>query len=68
MKTIVLHVEGMMCAHCEHRIQTALASLDGIKQIKADAAGSQVTCAYDETKITPEAIKETIEDVGYEVK
>lgn len=67
MKTITLKVEGMMCGHCEQRVNNALSQIDGIASVHASAQENQVTCEYDETKVNETNIKETIEDVGYDV-
>lgn len=67
MKTIEINVTGMMCEHCENRVNTAVAQIDGVESVKADAKGNRVTCTFDETKATDKIIKETIEDVGYDV-
>jgi len=67
MKTVTLAVTGMMCAHCENRVNEALSKVAGVAQAKADAKANQVTCEFDETRVNVDTIKETIEDVGYDV-
>lgn len=60
-------VSGMMCAHCEGRVKTALEAIDGI----AEAVPS---CLYDNviikmtSEIPEETIKEAIEKAGYSMK
>ena len=34
--TKILQVEGMMCTHCEARVQKALEALAGVKSARAD--------------------------------
>lgn len=60
-------VSGMMCAHCEQRVTSALAQLDGMKQAQADAKAGTVICEFDESKTTADQICTTIEEVGYDV-
>lgn len=67
MKTVIIQVKGMMCGHCESRVTTALMNVPGISAVQASAKDNQVTCEFDETKITVKQIKDAIEDVGYEV-
>ncbi|WP_079914397.1 copper ion binding protein [Paenibacillus sp. 32352] len=65
MQTITLKVEGMSCNHCVNSIEGAL------KEIGANGSVSlpdkTVTVSYDEKKLNETAIKEAIEDQGYDV-
>jgi copper ion binding protein len=65
MSHTVLKVEGMSCGHCVQSIEQALTQV-GAKG-KVDLAGKKVEVDYDESKLTIEAIKEAIEDQGYDV-
>ena len=67
MDTITLKVEGMMCNGCENRVQNALSSINGVKQVKANHVDGTVTVTL-EKEIDKNTIKEKIEDIGYEVK
>jgi glutamate N-acetyltransferase/amino-acid N-acetyltransferase len=42
MEKIILHVEGMACAHCEIAIQSAVRKLSGIKKVKASRRKKEV--------------------------
>lgn len=66
MKTII-KVNGMMCAGCEKRVNSALNSLEGVVSCHADAAANQVELEFDEQIVALDDVKETIEEVGYEV-
>ena len=68
MKTITITIEGMMCQHCETCVQNAVMALDGVTSCEASAKNNQAVITFDETKVKEENIKETIEEVGYEVK
>ena len=35
-KCRTMHIKGMMCEHCENRVQTVLLSIDGVSSVKAD--------------------------------
>lgn len=67
MKELTVKVEGMMCEHCENRVNQALNGLAGVQSAKADAKGNKVDVTYDESKIDEAAIKTGIEDAGYDV-
>lgn len=65
MKTVLLKVEGMSCGHCVSTIEGTLSKLGATG--KVDLAGKSVAVEYNENKISLEAIKEAIEDQGYDV-
>lgn len=66
MTTITLNVEGMSCGHCVNSVEGAMKELGATG--KVDLAANTVTVTYDESKLTLDAIKEAIDDQGYEVK
>ncbi|MBY0012166.1 copper ion binding protein [Paenibacillus typhae] len=65
MKNETLHVEGMSCGHCVKSVEGA------VKNIGADAKVNlekkTVEVVFDESSVTLEAIKNTIEEQGYDV-
>jgi copper chaperone len=65
MKQVTLRVEGMSCGHCVKAIEGALKELGASG--KVDLAGKTVEVTYDEGKLQLGAIKEAIEDQGYDV-
>ncbi len=68
MKTEILTVEGMSCAHCEHTIKKAVSALDGVKTVNVALSAKKVTIEYDTEKLTLDTIRNVIEDSGYDVK
>ncbi|TCZ77846.1 copper chaperone [Paenibacillus albiflavus] len=65
MATVTLNVEGMSCGHCVNSVEGAMKQLGATGQV--DLANKQVTVTYDESQITLDAVKEAIEDQGYDV-
>lgn len=65
LKTETLTVHGMSCSHCVNAVQSALQEI-GVKA-EVDLAKKTVTVHFDESKVTLEKIKETIDEQGYEV-
>lgn len=65
MTNVTLQVEGMSCQHCVNSIEGALGVL-GAKG-KVNLSTNTVDVSYDESKITIEQVKETIEEQGYDV-
>ena len=67
MKEMKLKIEGMMCTGCENRVQNALKTIDGVEEVKANHQDGTVRVkANDNVELS--AIKEKVEDIGYEVK
>ncbi|MED1795809.1 copper ion binding protein [Brevibacillus nitrificans] len=65
MKKVTLQVEGMSCQHCVISIEGALAEIGAAG--KVDLQSNTVDVTYEEGKITINAVKEAIEEQGYEV-
>ena len=63
----VMHVEGMMCSHCEARVQKALEKLDGVISAKADHVSGNVVVSLS-SDVANEVLKQAVEDQDYEVK
>lgn len=66
MQNVTLKVEGMSCEHCVSSIEKALQQIGASG--KADLKSHSVAVSFDEAKLTLAAIKEAIEDQGYDVK
>lgn len=66
MKEITLKISGMMCGGCENRVKNAVGNIEGVEKVTADhTTGKVVVTAND--NVTEEAVRETIEDIGYEI-
>lgn len=66
MKEIKINVKGMVCGGCEKRVVNALSEIEGIKEVTADHTNGTVIIKTDK-EIEKNIIKETIEDIGFEV-
>jgi len=66
MKETIL-VEGMTCKHCEKSVHDALTKVDGVEAVEIDLDTGKVDVNFDETVLTLDAIKETIDSQGYDV-
>ena len=61
-----IHVEGMMCGHCENAVKTALEELEGVASAEADHEKGIARVVL--KKEVPNAIlKKAVEDEGYKV-
>ncbi|WP_414050826.1 copper chaperone CopZ [Macrococcus animalis] len=65
METI-LKVEGMTCDHCKKAVEGAVSELGGVKSAAVDLEAANVTVDHEET-VTVDAMKEAIEEQGYDV-
>jgi copper chaperone len=65
MTTTTLNVQGMSCGHCVNSVESAVKNLGAVAMV--DLATNSVTVDFDETKISLEAIKEAIEEQGYDI-
>lgn len=62
-----LNVQGMTCGHCKASVEGALKKLDGVTAAEVDLTAGNVAVTYDEAIVTVDAMKEAIEDQGYDV-
>ena len=64
-KRTKIKVEGMMCGHCEKRVADALEKTGKAKNIVASHENSSVE--FIDQGLSPEEIKNAIEDAGYKI-
>lgn len=61
-----LHVEGMMCGHCEARVKKALEALPEVTEaVVSHEAGTAVVTLSAE--VSDDVLKKTVEDQDYKV-
>lgn len=63
----ILKIKGMTCASCEMRIENKLKKLEGIKDVKAVYASSELYVTYDGSTIDVESITKAVEGLDYKV-
>ena len=61
-------VKGMFCTGCENRIQNKLKALKGVTAVQASFNQEEVFLEYDEKEVTPQKIKEVLDELGYELQ
>ena len=64
-KETLLAVRGMICSSCSGSVEQALRKLDGVVEVKADIRKDAVLVKYDEKKVTPPKMMETLRKAGY---
>ena len=66
-KPKTMMIDGMMCMHCEARVQKALEAIDGVES--AVASHDLGTAVVELSKEVPdEVLKKAVEDQDYAVK
>jgi copper chaperone len=66
-ETLQLTVTGMTCGGCENAVKFSLTQIKGVEEVAASFKHNVVDVTFDETRVTPEVIRTTIEGLGYEV-
>ena len=66
MKETILIVNGMMCEGCENRVKNAIKNIESVENVTADHNTGKVI-VISNNEVSEEIIKETLEDIGYEV-
>jgi sulfite exporter TauE/SafE/copper chaperone CopZ len=64
----VFRAHGMHCHGCEHVIEASLRKLAGVRIAHADYPSETVTVEYDPARIGFDAIRESVEENGYQVE
>ena len=62
----VLVIEGMMCKHCQKRVEDALTKVEGVTEVIIDLAAKTATVKTLDN-VTSEALTKAVVDAGYEV-
>ena len=65
-KTVTIHIEGMMCAHCEATVKKALESIDGVKSAEASHKNGTAKVILS-SEVDKETMKKAVEDEDYTV-
>ncbi|WP_129599100.1 heavy-metal-associated domain-containing protein [Anaerophilus nitritogenes] len=65
MKKLMI-IEGMSCMHCVNHVKNALEELEGVKEVVVDLQGKNAVIQLSK-EVKDEALKNEVEEVGYEV-
>lgn len=67
MENVTLNVSGMSCGKCVKSVEESLAKVAGVSGVAVDLQDAKVSVTFDSTTTSVDEIKETIEDIGYDV-
>jgi len=64
MKSYIVHIEGMHCAHCVANVKKALSEVDGVERVEVDLKKGTAKIEAEEGVAASE-VSDAIEDVGF---
>ena len=66
MKELTFDVPDVSCEHCVNAISGATKNL-GVNEVQVDLPSKKVYLAFDPAKVSEAALKEAIEEEGYDI-
>lgn len=62
-------ISGMKCVNCKARVENAIKGLLGVDDAIANLEEATITVNYDESQVTPQMMKDAVDDLGrFEMK
>ncbi len=71
LKSITFEVVGnqrLTCEGCEQRVERLLRTLEGVRQIRAQARSQQIEVLYDAALLEAHAIAARLGEAGYQIR
>lgn len=68
MQTVTLGISGMTCGGCVKSVTRVLSALDGVAKADVSLEKQCAVVDYDPGKVAVEAMKQSIEGAGFEIK
>jgi Cu+-exporting ATPase len=65
LETLTLPIEGMTCASCVTRVETALKSVDGVSAATVNLATERATVTIDPSRVSVDQLALAVKDAGY---
>ncbi len=65
LETREIGIEGMTCDHCVRRVEKALRSNPGVKEVSVDRATARATVTFDATQTDIPALHDALRRSGY---
>jgi len=66
MQKITIGVEGMMCGHCENRVNDTIRKAFDVKKVTSSRDDKQ-TVVIAEDSIDPMKVRDAVEELGYTI-
>ena len=65
--TLKMTVHGMTCGNCARSVERTLAGMPGVAKATVDLVHGDATVVYDPDVVKPEALADSVRQLGYEV-
>ena len=65
-ESVTLPVLGMTCAACQHHVEEALRSTEGVESARVDLMAHRASVVFDPARAQPEALVQAIRSAGYD--
>jgi Cu+-exporting ATPase len=65
-ESVTLPVLGMTCAACQHHVEEALRSTEGVESARVDLMAHRASVVFDPARARPEVLVEAIRGAGYD--
>ena len=65
-ESVTLPVVGMTCAACQHHVEEALRSTDGVEEARVDLMAHRARVTFDPSVAQPEKLVAAIREAGYD--
>ena len=66
-QTLKMKVSGMTCMNCARSVEQRLAGTPGVTKATVDLVHASATVQYDADVVKPEALANSVRQLGYEV-
>ena len=66
METTIIKVAGMSCGGCVKSVTNVLQGLPGVGSASVSLEQGEATVEFESSKVTREALKNAIDDAGFE--
>ena len=66
-QTITLNIEGMTCGGCVKSVTNSLNQVAGVQSVDVSLDHNSATISFDDSQAQQSALKEAIEDAGFDV-
>ncbi|EHH67772.1 heavy-metal-associated domain-containing protein [Gluconobacter morbifer] len=67
MASTTFRIQGMSCTGCSSRLQKALEGVEGVEDAEVTLEPPQAVIQYDDMRVSPTQLQETVEEVGFDV-
>lgn len=62
---VEFRIPNMVCEGCAEKIDLALHSLSGVREIRSDVRQKRILVRYEPTKVRPEQLRDAVNQAGF---